>query len=219
MILHSTEAKIWWLAKADEIRPAKGVAVIDAIRKIMERFQFAAAPTNLPGASEGFKFQEGKLVFRESTIVIKELTIFNDGLSVDVYSSTEDARLVIDQVLMTCGELGLREPITPPFILLNSLLVVDFPTALNKLVADFDKLSKIIASNIDIARREDLRVIEFQMDPSLLPRELANLNPTAFRLERRVNTEYGQNRFFSFAHTDTEKHLNILRQIEDLISE
>jgi hypothetical protein len=217
--VQSTEAKVWWLAKADEIRAVKGVPVLDAVKKVAERFQFAAAPTTLPIGGEAYKFQEGKLVHESGTITIKELSIYNDGFAVEVYSTTDDARIALDQVLVLGFELGVRRPVTPPLILLNSMIVVDFPNAINGLVVGGpDSLSEIIAQNVSVSGKEDLRTIDFQMDPASVPREWGTLNPSAFRLERRANSEFSLNRYFSFAHADTEKHLTILRHVEKLIT-
>jgi hypothetical protein len=218
MRLLSTDSKLWWLAKPDEIRASSGIPIVQAIKRIVEEFQFAQAPMTLPGPNDGYKFQEGRFVVEARPIAIKEFVIFNDGLSLEIYSDTNDNLRLLERVLEVGAELGLRKPISPPIQILQSLIVVDYPGPIDKLAANFETVSKTINEKIGIPGQHQLRAIEFAVDPASLPRQLVTLNPTVFRIERRINTEYELNRFFSFANTHTENHIYILEKIESLIS-
>jgi hypothetical protein len=213
----AADSKLWWLVKADEVRAVTGVPVVQFVRCLLERFEFVQAPTGIPGPNDGYKFQEGRFVLDGRSIAIKELTIFNDGISIDLSSNTEDNLRLLDAVIEVGEKMGLRKPITPPIFLLQSMIVVDYPRSINKLAANFEVVSKLINEKIGIEGQHQLKTIEFAIDPNTLPRRLTLFNPTTFRLERRVNAEYSTNRFFSFANTHTENHLHILGQLESLI--
>ncbi len=218
MQILTINSKLWWLAKADEIRAMAGTPVVESIKKVVEAFQFAQAPTALPGPNDGYHFQEGRFVAGVQSVAIKELVTFGDGLSIEVYSDTETNLAVLEKFLELLGSMGWRKPITPAVIVLQSMIVVEYPTAINKLAAHYEEMSKVLNEEIDVEGQQQLRVIEFAIDPATLPKRLVKLNPTVFRLERRGNEEYDTNRFYSFANTHTENHLHILERIERLIS-
>jgi hypothetical protein len=217
MNILSADSKLWWLVKADEVRAVTGIPIVQVIRRLVEKFEFAQAPTSLPGPNDGYKFQEGRFVIEDRIIAIKELTIFSDGISIELLSTTEDNLRLLDVVREFGEEMGLRKPITPPIYILQSMIVVDFPHSIDKLAANFESVSKIINEKIGVEGEHHLRAIEFNIDQSTLPLRIAPFNPTVFRLERRVSTDYSANRFFSFANTHTENHLHILGQMEPLI--
>jgi hypothetical protein len=211
-------SKLWWLAKADEIRATAGTPAVHAIKAVVEAFEFAQAPTGLPGQNDGYHFLEGRFVHNGQTIAIKEIVIFGDGISIEIYSDTETNLALLRKFLELLETLGLRKPTTPPMVILQSMIVVEFPTAINKLAGHYEDISAVINKEIGIEGQHQLRVIEFGIDPVTLPKRLAPFNPTIFRLERRANEEYDKNRFYSFANTHTENHLHILQKVEQLIS-
>jgi hypothetical protein len=214
----TVNSKLWWLVKADEVRAAAGLPAVNAIKKLVEVFEFAQAPTSLPGPNDGYHFQEGRFVVKDQSIAIKELVVFGDGLSIEIYSDTETNLAVLEKMLEIAATLGLRKPITPPLVILQSMIVVELPAAINKLAAHYNDLSATLNKEIGIEGQQQLRVIEFSIDPDALPKRLTKFNPTVFRLERRANEEYDTNRFFSFANTHTENHLHILEKVETRIS-
>lgn len=206
----ATESKLWWLSVADEIRAPRGTPIIETVRMFGERFQFSALPTSLPGTAEGYKFLEGATVVRDMKVAIKEVTIFNDGISVEIYSDTDDLLATLEQILAFLQGLGMREPKTPPNIVFNSRLVVELDGNINKLIAPYESLNSLMVEIFGTHGTIDTRLLEFQMDPKLGP----PLNPTTFRIERRTNTGNSQNRFFSFANATTKNHIRLLERIE-----
>jgi hypothetical protein len=90
--------------------------------------------------------------------------------------------------------------------------------AIDKLTAHLEIVSKLLDEKIGVDGKHQLRAIDFAIDPDTLPRRLANLNPIAFRIERRRDVEYSLNRFFSFANATTSNHLVILEKLERLAS-
>jgi hypothetical protein len=218
MQILNVNSKLWWLVKADEIRASAGTPVVDAVKKVVETFAFVQVPTGLPGPNDGFHFQEGRFVHGDQITAVKEIVIFNDGLSIEVYSDTETNLALLSKFVELLQSLGARKPITPPVVILQSMIVVEFPSSIDKLAAHYNDISRMLSKEIGVPGQQQLRVVEFSIDPDTLPKELANFNPTVFRLERRQNEEYDKNRFYSFANTHTENHIHILEKIGSLIT-
>lgn len=211
MKIVSTDSKLWWLSVADEIRPLKGLPVVDAVGKFGEAFKFAARPTALPGPTDGYHFSEGSITVDDgSNIAIKEVAIFNDGLSVEVYSNTDDLLATLDKVLEVVRGIGFRVPTTQPRIVFNSFITVDLDGNMNRIINRYDPLSQLMSEVFGVETRPDAKVIEFGVDPKLG----TPLNSTSFRLERRMNTEYSINRYFSYANATTKDHLRLLEAVE-----
>jgi hypothetical protein len=206
------QSKLWWLVKPDEIRPKKGIVLVDAVKRVVETFKFAAAPTSLPGPNDGFTFREGGISTANGPVAIEELSIFPDGISVQVYSSTEDLQLALDQILSLMQKLGFSEPITPPKYVLQSMITFEAEADLNKLASAFDPITKAIGEVTGAEAPHELKVIEYTVDPKVVP----PLGSKVFRLERRTNEPFSLNRWFSFANATTDDHIKILEMVEGI---
>jgi hypothetical protein len=209
MKIQSLNSKIWWLSVADEIRPERGVPVVEAVKKFAEAFQFAAAPNQLPAATEGYRFSEGAIIVRDTKLAIKEISLFNDGLSVEVYSHSDDAKAVLDKVLEFLRGLGYREPHSIPRTPIHSNVIFDLERDINPLISDFDPLSKLISEILGVPAVE-LRAFDFSVDPKSAP----PFTPTNFKIERRQDVPFSENRYFSYANTSTQNHLRLIEAIE-----
>src|ERR1700677_35745 len=154
----TADSKVWWLAKADEIRATHGIPVMQGVKRLMEAFEFAQAPTGLPGPNDGYKFQEGRFAIGTRSVAIKELVVFGDGISIEAYSGTEDNLLIMERFLEVGTELGLRKPITPAVTILQSMIVFEYPGPINGLAGHYDDVSKLIGEKIGVAGQHQLRV-------------------------------------------------------------
>jgi hypothetical protein len=213
MKLVAAESKLWWLVVADEVRPTKGLPIVDAVRTFAQTFQFVAVPTGLPGSSEGYRFTEGRVVLETGgTVAIKEATIFPDGVSVEVYSHTDDLLLVLEKILEALRGIGFREPVAPPRFLFNSVLSVDLDASINGFVRGFAEFSALLNEVLGVKNCE-AQGLFFSADP----KNAQPLRPSNFRLERRAGSEYAANRYFSFANTSTANHLRLVEAAERLM--
>lgn len=204
------QSKVWWLVKSDEIRPRRGIVVLDAVRRVADTFKFAAVPTSLPGPGEGYIFREGGIETDGGPVAISEFSIFNDGISVEVYSTTDDVVVVLERILDLMWSMGFSEPITPPKYMIQSMIAFETDADLNMLASAFDPLTKAIAEITGAQAPHELRAIEYTVDPKSVPQ----LESRVFRLERRLNDLYSLNRWFSFANAKTHDHIRVLELIE-----
>lgn len=212
------DSKVWWIAKPEEIRAPAGTPIVDAVKVLVERFQFAQGPQTIPGPSEGYKFHEGKITRNDRPIAIKELTIYNDGMSVEIYSSTDDARAAIEEFLSLGRQTGMRAPVTPPLWLYQSFITFELSESVDGLVKDFDFWSTATNKAIGVPGFHQLKVIEFAIDPKSLPEKISPFGATSFRIERKTSVDYSTNRYFSLANTSTENHLHLIGQLEERLA-
>jgi hypothetical protein len=89
MKLIATEGgRVLDLVPVEEIRPSGGLYIPDVIKKINERYEFASVPQNLAEASKsGAKFEHGKIEIGGAVQVVKELSIYSDGLISDCFDT------------------------------------------------------------------------------------------------------------------------------------
>jgi hypothetical protein len=215
MKVFTFQSKVWWLVKPDEIRPKKGFVVVDAVKLVAETFKFAGVPTSLPSPNDGYVFRAGGIVTDSGPVALHEFSIFNDGISVEVYSTTDDVFMALEQILNLMWSMGFSEPITSPKYMVQSMITFETDADLNKLATAFDPLTKAIAEITGAQAPHELRTIEYTVDPTSVPQ----LESRVFRLERRVNDPYSMHRWFSFANAKTRDHLRVLELIEQTARE
>lgn len=213
MRIQAVESHVWWIALADEIRPREGVALQQMFNAVQSVFHFAEIPSKLPQPNRGYEFSEGHLNVQDgSPIAVTKLSVFNDGINIQVNTDTEKAERALQAALGLFGSLGLREPITPPLHYYLSNIVADFDRSLDSFVAN--PILKAVAAAVPADGSAHVYSLRINFDPSAMPGRLAPINPTNFLIERRIGVPYELNRYFSQANMSTESHLSLLEKIE-----
>lgn len=185
----------------------------DIVSRLAKEFEFVVVPSGLP-TNEGLTFREGRLIIDGKQIVIGEFVIYSDGIAAKVSSTTADADLVIERALSLGADLGIRVPITPPVHFYQSFVICEFSRSIDELIVGYKALSHTIQQKMQLPTSTHLSALMLSVDPESLPRRVAEINPTAFRIERRVGISYDRNRYFSMANTSTATHLELLEEIE-----
>jgi hypothetical protein len=216
MKLITTETgRILQLIVMEEIRPASGLYMPDLFQRISERYGFVVAPSNIPEAIvKGAKFNHGRLITPNRTIVISELGVYNDGVIVDT-SNTDDAEHVCRDLITWANStfrLRERQTIIPPRF--SSVITVEFEREIEKIIKGI---------NIFVARASAafLHAYDMEIDAKLL-RLSVNADPltvipmlnTQFYIERRIQRPYSENRYQAAAPLRTEEHVAMLETIE-----
>src|ERR1700730_16743274 len=212
MKVQATEAQAWWIALADEIRAREGLSWHVWFEALQKSFQFAQVPAALPQPGAAFEFKEGILKSDAGSIVISNLQVYNDGLSVLVPSTTQNADMALQAIMGVFLSIGMREPITPPLHYYVSSIVADFERSLDDLIPQ--PLLKSIGKAMSIEGDAHFLAFYSNFDASNIRGRLGPINPTNFRTERRTGVPYDQNRYFCLANTTTEKHIELLEEIE-----
>ena len=220
MKVQSVDSAVWWIGNADEIRsPMATTSFATIIDWVMQEFKFFVRPTQLPGENEGLKFHQGMMRDEDGAeISIREFTLYQNGVNIIVGGPTDSAQKVLEKTLNTFIGRGVRMPERKPIHFFQSEIVADFVKSADHLIANFESVQALIKGCMLFPGEPQSSGLSFSIDPSTLPTEIAAINPTVFRLDRRAGVEYESNRYFSFANSTTKNHVAALEAIERLIS-
>jgi hypothetical protein len=197
----------------NDLNPRGGLRLPGVASMIVDRFGFAKYPQKPEEFDEikGVEFIEGS--FEETGI--DKLTIWHNGVGVDVRSSTDEARAIIETSLEWLkNEAGLTY--SPDMIKRWAYLSqLTFYTD-----ADLDGLHPAIrnmGSRLTTAVSR-LYGSDFQFHTNVLgwgfDRTVKQFPISDFSIQRRAESPFSDNKYFSQAPISTNEHLNLLQQFE-----
>ena len=217
-LVTAVQGRIGWAADGDDMRPEGGVNIPDLIAVLDKAFGFVSLPDPKVTGS-ALSFIQGTWTSRRShKINIAELQIFNNGVDVVTQSTTEDADEVLEACLNQLKKIGVREPVSLPVKIYTSTVVIDLDYPADKMIRTFDALSSIITGKMQFGTRLQVESVLMLSDPNSLEPRLRDLNPTCFRIERRVGSGSPANRYYCEANMTTTDLLSVLQEIEQLLA-
>lgn len=216
MNILTIDAQVWWIAYSDEIRPVEGFDFIAAMNAIKNTFDFPALATGPARPGGGAEFDNGAYRIVKPPIIITKLTVFGDGLNVNVASNTKNAEIILEKTLEIFYSFGIRRPTTPPLHYYLSTIIADFEHSLDNLVSN--TLLARIARALPVTAPAHFAGISINMDKTVLPPRLGAINPTLFSIYRREGVPYDQNRYFSQANMATDQHIELLREFAEQVA-
>jgi hypothetical protein len=212
----------------EEILPESGGIQIPAVISLLAstyQLTSTAAPFQpFPFIGEGLipqmVFVNGQYSIEDRPISIKQLSIGHNGISVNS-QDTEAADKIIDHI----------------FSLLNTNLKFRFNGLQRKyfsaLVVQFDRdfessihrISELQAIIMDAVGKSDPTQMAFkrlafgpESPGTFLNVDLDNIDKTDYLIERRAGQPFSENRYFSSAPLQTQKHIQTLEQIEKALA-
>jgi hypothetical protein len=209
---------------AQAIRPvvtAPAVYIPDVVEALKDRYGFVVVPHTPEQVlnRESLTFGHGKFVHEQRTMLIVSLKIFAQAFLVETGTSTEDSDLVIDDLLKWLPTSGLS--VTVHELGTGRIYMSHLEVALSvPLEHWFPMTAKIGEMIADSFRRQgrSQEVPPFQVyflgmnvDPTNVP------HPCDFRIERRLNVPYVENKYFAQAPLTTAEHITILRAVEEAV--
>ena len=215
-IISLESGRTTWLFPVEEILPLGGADGPGIVAGITARYKFRHPPVN-PTKEEiektGLKFLGGQFNQGVGIANIVEFTVFNDGL-VSISDSTERSEAFLQDVCeYLLSDHNFRKISSEVKKVSLSAAVVSFKTSLNELIRGHEM--GFIATHLNAIDGTDYPVelsrVDFVLnkDPEFRPPHIPRLT-----IEKRANTAFSQNRYYSVAPISTREHLTILERIE-----
>lgn len=217
-LLNVVAARSTWLFDINDLNPKGKSLFPELIEWLKDNYSFTVAPASPADLDKDVKgpiFKGGSFQVRDEIFVNVELSVFDDGLVANTYSSTRDTETFLEDVLTTAAKefsLNYKPSMLRKKVPLSEVNIrLDHPMSrLNPGLAEFArKISELSPQKSDF----ELGGVSFWTDTSETALKLA-----AFSIERRVNAPFSENRFYSKASLHTDDHLGMIGEFERLLA-
>lgn len=186
----------------------------EALSALNNRYSFG----KVPDGPQDFDFQKGVefLDGRLGSIAIDKLVLYNNGVAIDTRSSTEDSEKVLqdilDEVRRRIGTVMLptRRMYVSHIVFRSEMTFASLHPAIRVLSGS---VSAAVSEYFGQAITVDLGGLHISADNSQ-----TKLNPVHFSIERRAETPFAANIFFSAAPIKTDLHLALIEEFEKSIT-
>jgi hypothetical protein len=186
----------------------------DLVKDLRARYSFLTAPKDddlFTDPPKGAELKHGKLVFKDETVVIDKLVIFNDGIAVDTTSSTDNSDRFLDDLLewakdgLPKAQIGVRYYLS------------HVEMRMSKPLGDYVHHFRSIGENIT-ALLKSYGIMVPQYEPTALNLHFDQLGkvspiPGVFYIDRRQGRPFSDNLWFSQAPLRTGDHVALLRHL------
>lgn len=183
-------------------------------KALTERCEFLSYPQKVEDyldSAKGLVFEMG----RWDDLPITKLTVYPGGLAVDTNSSTQDSERILNEMLAWASDtLGIKY--APSMIEGKGYLSqVTFKSdrSLNLLNPKLEHFAKKITKSVS----EGLGFIfPYETTAIVLGFDTTHVKPNSanFTVERKVDTPFSKDKYFSSAPTPTDEHLRLLEEFE-----
>lgn len=221
-LLSIKQARSIWLIYLIELNP-RGLNLLTLIKPMIEKYKFQIYPTKPDEFGFGketieIKFCGGNFQKSPQQNIGFDLTIYNDGLIVDTRSSTDDSDAILKELLTWISiEINLvpYQDVLRSKLYLSELYVQTKKklNSLNHKLAGFAKqLTSLIVGHEHHHISFETSGISFWTDPGVVN------PPGSFKFERVIDVPFNTNRYYSAAPLQTDTHLKILNELENILS-
>jgi len=168
--------------------------------------------------SKGVKFDHGEFINKDGNPIIINMTVYNDGITADTRSSTDDSDAFLLEILTRLSEdfnlPSYKETLRG--IAYASQLYVSTDKSLELINPKLKEISRYLSTNVSSA----FGGIAFEFGGiSFWPDQRMANKPFNFSFERILNVPFPEKRYFSAAPLQTEKHIELLNKLESILSE
>lgn len=200
-----------------ELNPRAAVFYPDLTRALVARYSFQKFPQKLEEFDEGkgVTFAVGKF----GNSVIEQLIIYTYGILLDTRSSTQESRRLLEEAFQWGkNELGLvykpsmikRWQYASQVIFRSNVPFTTVQPAFQRLS---DNVSKHVAELMGENLKYELTAFTVDYDPLTRKHPLGS-----FSIQRRDNTPFSENKYFSVAPLPTDMHIALLEEFERNVS-
>jgi hypothetical protein len=200
-----------------ELNPTGKVFYPDLVKALVARYNFQKFPQTLEefDESKGVTFGAGKL--GDSTI--EQVVIYTYGIVLDTRKSTKESKRLLEEAFQWgAKEVGLTyKPSMITRWQYLSQVIFHSTVALTSISPGAQRIAKTLTENVGQITGESLKyeVTGLLVDYDQLSRK----HPLGrFSIQRRENTPFSENKYFSEAPLPTDVHLKLLEQFETDLS-
>jgi len=205
-----------WVEPVD-LNPRGGVFYPDLTKALVARYNFQKFPQKLEDfdESKGVTFAVGRL----GDTVIEQLVIYTYGIVLDTRVSTQESRRLLEEAFeWGRKELGFvykpamvkRWQYASQVTFRSTAPMTGSNSAVGKLAAS---VAKVVADIMGENLKYDLAILSVDYD------QLTRKHPLGrFSIQRRDNTPFSENKYFSDAPLPTDIHIQLLEQFEKDLS-
>jgi hypothetical protein len=214
-------ARSIWFIYLTEINP-EGLNLVPLLQPLVAKYNFQIFPTK-PAELFGkevveIKFSGGNFQKDDQHNIGVDLGIFNWGLVAETKSSTNDSDAFLNDLL---NWVSTEFKIVPYETVLRSKIYVSevwvqTDKKLNSLNPKLENLAKRISSLI---KGHDHKPIAYETSGIIFSTDPVVTNPPgSFRFERIIDVAFGENRYYSAAPLQTDAHIELLGELEAILS-
>ena len=221
-VLKIITARSIWLFPLTDLNP-KGKAIDkELIEWLKKTYQFQKFPSSAFDYDnetktltfDGGKFKAGYEGGGKERYIGVGLIIYQDGLVANSASSTTDSdNFLSDALESATKELGL----VAPERIRKKLYFSEIDIRLDRPISLLNPKLENLAHRISELRTEDPHIAFEFSGVSFLPQPQMQATISGFHLERKINTEWTENRYYTKAPLQTEAHLKLLEEFEVLL--
>ena len=201
-----------WIEPA-ELNPRAAVFYPDLVQALVARYNFQKFPQKLEDFDEakGVTFAAGRL----GNYVIDQLIIYTYGIVVDTRSSTQDSKRLLEEAFAWGSkELGLVY--SPPMIKrwqYVSQVIFRSDVNLTEINPTIRTAARELTERICAITSERL---SYELTALVIDYDqMARKHPLGrFSIQRRDNTPFSENKYFSEAPLQTDDHIALLERFE-----
>lgn len=205
-------ARAIWHLDTTELNPGGRDLFTELVPALIEHYEFKTYPKAGGDFKEGMKFMNGVYTNRKGDTLNVSVTMWSDGIVADVGSATKDAEEFLEEAMGMLPELGFEyEPSMVQRKAYLSQLNVRCSKDLNVLnpkLANFAGKISSVSSDVPFG----FAVIEFWPDQMLLHK------PANFSFQKKQGEPLSGDRYWSQAGLPTDKHLELLNELEILLT-
>jgi hypothetical protein len=217
-VMNVVRARSLWLCDLNDLNPyGKSLDGLSGWLKNAYGFsKVPSSPTDLEKDTNALAFLEGAFQLPDGSVRV-DLRIYKDGLVADTQSSTRDTDSFLEDALSRVAK---------EFKLLYKPEIVHTRSYVSELIVHCELPLVNLNQRLEAFGAKLTKIAKMPKEPQFAlsglafwdTSALAQGNPPAFRFERQWNMPSSQNRYYSLAPAHTDEHLDLLKDLEMILS-
>ncbi len=212
-------ARSIWLFDVNELNPSGKQIFPDVLTWLGEKYSFQSFPKAIVETDEsksGYQFKNGKFQTDDGPIT-GNFSIHNDGFIAETFASTEISDQFLSEILRAASsKYGLASNFEP---VMRKLYISEVNVRFDHDLSVFGKSFAGFCEKLNgLMTRHNLPKYEMTGMIFAPDTSATSYKPPGFMLERKTNTPFPANRYWSKSPFTTSDHLAALEAYESLLA-